>query len=181
MGSLNYTKATHEQSGIVRFQANVSGLKGSGSNQTACNLLCVPYKNDTWSNVVGTTNDKSICGLGSLGGTIAIQDSAYSSGSETAFKTAMSGVYLVYELATPTTETADTFENPQLVDNWGTEEYTDSREVQIPVGHITKYPPDLKAKLENMPSIPKAPTTNGTYVLKATVSGGVATYSWISE
>ena len=93
----------------------------------------------------------------------------------------MSGVYLVYELATPTTETADTFENPQLVDNWGTEEYTDSREVQIPVGHITKYPPDLKAKLENMPSIPKAPTTNGTYVLKATVSGGVATYSWISE
>ena len=106
---------------------------------------------------------------------------AYQSGDESLADAITDGTNTVYKLTTPTTETADTFENPQLVDNWGTEEYTDSREVQIPVGHITKYPPDLKAKLENMPSIPKAPTTNGTYVLKAVVSGGVATYSWVSE
>lgn len=28
--------------------------------------------------------------------------------------------------------------------------------------------------------IPEPPTTDGTYVLKATVSGGVVTYSWVS-
>ena len=38
-----------------------------------------------------------------------------------AFKTAMSGVYLIYELATPTTETAQPFASPQLVYHSGTE------------------------------------------------------------
>lgn len=68
---------------------------------------------------------------------INVKDSAY---SDTAtFKTAMSGVYLVYELATPTTESADPYTNPQLVDNWGTEEFVDTREVPVPVGHDSKY------------------------------------------
>ena len=49
----------------------------------------------------------------------------------------MSGVYLVYELATPTTESAAPYTNPQIVDDFGTEEYvTDSI---VPVGHVTKY------------------------------------------
>lgn len=131
---------------------------------------------------------------------------AYQSGDESLADAITDGTNTVYKLTTPTTETADAFENPQLVDNWGTEEYTDSREVQIPVGHITKYPPDLKAKLESAPDspssdgdyilrhsngensyvaltkeLPAVPTTDGTYVLKATVSSGVATLSWVAE
>ena len=30
-------------------------------------------------------------------------------------------------------------------------------------------------------SLPTAPTADGTYVLKATVSSGVVTYSWVAE
>ena len=54
-----------------------------------------------------------------------------------AFKTAMNGVYLVYELTTPTTETADAFTNPQSVSKYGTEEYVTSN--GVPVGHETQY------------------------------------------
>lgn len=131
---------------------------------------------------------------------------AYQSGDESLADAITDGTNTVYKLTTPTTETADTFENPQLVSNLGTEEYTDSRTIQIPVGHITKYPPDLKAKLESAPDspsvngdyilrhnngensyvaltkeLPTVPTTDGTYVLKATVSSGTATLSWVAE
>jgi hypothetical protein len=118
-----------------------------------------------------------------------------------AFKTAMSGVYVVYEVATPTTETADPFTNPQKVNDFGTEEYVDTRGVAIPVGHDTFYPTNLRAKLETAPdspsgngdyivrqingkneyvALPTLPTTNGTYTLKCTVSGGTPTLSWVA-
>lgn len=62
-----------------------------------------------------------------------------------AFKTAMSGVYLLYELATPAALSLDPFTNPQIVDPNGTESYTDAgvaagtRDVAIPVGHSSNY------------------------------------------
>lgn len=102
LGNLTWQMETHT-SGAIRFQANVSGLKGSGDNQTPCNMMCSIYKNDSWANVVGVVNDKSICGLGTIGGVIAVQDNDYNSAE--AFKTAMSGVQLCYELATPTETT----------------------------------------------------------------------------
>lgn len=91
------------------------------------------------------------------------------------FKESMSGVYLLYELATPATETADPYAEIQIVSPYGTEEYVDERAVAIPVGHETEYPTDLVAKIEE---IPDPPTADGTYTLKASVSGGSVTYSW---
>ena len=114
---------------------------------------------------------------------------------------------LVFELATPTTETADPFTNPQIVDDFGTEEYvvTTEEDVIVPVGHVTKYQPNLRAKLEMLPDspdgdgdyvvrhsngkntyvavtkeLPTVPSEDGTYVLKCTVSDGTATLSWES-
>ena len=87
----------------------------------------------------------------------------------TAFKTAMSGVYLVYELATPTTESATPYTNPQIVNDWGTETYTDysydaqTRDVKIPVGHETRYMANLKAKLEMAPD---SPSGDGDYIVR---------------
>ena len=45
--------------------------------------------------------------------------------------------HFVYELTTPTTETADGFNNPQVVDPSGTEEYITT--TVVPVGHETDY------------------------------------------
>lgn len=47
------------------------------------------------------------------------------------------GTKIVYAVASPTTETAQPFTNPQVCDENGTEEYTDNRAVAIPVGHET--------------------------------------------
>lgn len=129
----------------------------------------------------------------------------------TAFRTwlAENPITVVYKLAEPTTESADPFSNPQIVSDWGTEEYVDSRDVQVPVGHETHYAVNLRAKLEmapNSPSssglwvvkqtngineyvpllfpasdIPAPPTDDGSYVLTVTVSDGTATYSWASS
>jgi hypothetical protein len=68
-----------------------------------------------------------------------IKDLAYT--DVATFKTAMSGVYLVYELATPTTETADHYINPQRSIENGTEEFVDglTRDVMVPVGNVTQY------------------------------------------
>jgi hypothetical protein len=51
----------------------------------------------------------------------------------------MSGVYLVYELATPTTETLTPYTSPIDVEAGGTEEFVDNRTVPIPVGNETVY------------------------------------------
>lgn len=136
---------------------------------------------------------------------IRIADHSYT--DATAFKTAMSGVMLVYELATPTTESAEPYTNPQIVDDFGTEEYViDSTiDVPIPVGHDTDYPINLKSKLEMAPDspdgdgdyivrqtngtneyvpliiedqLPAVPSTDGTYTLTVTIADGEATYSW---
>lgn len=45
---------------------------------------------------------------------------------------------------------------------------------------ITKAENDLYFITDDV-NIPTAPTDNGTYVLKCTVSSGVATYSWVKE
>ena len=75
----------------------------------------------------------------------------------------MSGVSLVYELATSVTESADSFVEFEQVDNWGTEELIDDRAIPLPVGHNTDYLPNLKAKVEVAPESPEA---DGYYVLK---------------
>lgn len=67
--------------------------------------------------------------------TLWIRDDAYS--DVTSFKTSLSGKYAVYELATPTTETATPFTNPQIVSKYGTLEYVTNS--IVPVGHNTTY------------------------------------------
>ena len=135
---------------------------------------------------------------------VAVNDTSFTDAD--AFKTAMSGVYLVYELATPTTESADPYQEAQIVDNWGTEEYVDSRTVPMPVGHETFYQLDLKAKVETLPNppsgdglylvksedgiltfvqylneLPSDPEDDGTYTLKLTKSGSTVTTSWVAD
>ena len=56
-----------------------------------------------------------------------------------AFRTAVTGLKVICKLATPTTEQATPFASPQWVDPLGTEEYIDTRDVKVPVGHSTRY------------------------------------------
>lgn len=104
---------------------------------------------------------------------------------------------IVYELATPTTETAQPYHSTQWVSDWGTEEFVSTG--LVPVGSETRYPANLRDKLQHLPDaasgngsyfitqtdgqmvltpFPAPPSTAGNYVLKATVVNGAATYTW---
>lgn len=78
---------------------------------------------------------------------------------------------LVYELETPTTESADPYQQAQIVDDFGTEEFVDAaveaneRDVAIPVGNETVYKPNLRAKLEMAPD---SPDGDGDYIVRQT-------------
>ena len=118
------------------------------------------------------------------------------------------GTKTIYKLTTPTTETADPYTSPMVVDDFGTEEFVSTG--VVPMGHDTTYPANLRDKVQHLPSptgtagiyavqedshenlalttlpasvaeLPDAPTTDGNYVLKCAVSSGTATYSWVSE
>lgn len=205
LGTLTWSMSTVTDHN--RFQAtNLHALVKFATD----NIICTKYPllATHTSNFV---SDKVVATSGSTqdNGRLWVWDDSYTDAAT--FKTAMSGVYLVYELATPTTETADPFQTPMIVDDWGTERFVDAeyeagnRDFEMPVGHVTKYPINIRAKVETAPDspngdgdyivrqtngqnayvpleipneLPTAPSEDGTYTLKVTVSGGVATYSW---
>lgn len=109
-------------------------------------------------------------------------------------------ITIIYLLAEPTIEEAEPYTSPQIVDDWGTEEFVTTS--IVPVGHNTSYPANLRDKLQHLPDlpdddgyymiqvdgtqmslirfrIPQAPAEDGTYVLKATVTDGVPVYTWV--
>lgn len=93
------------------------------------------------TNLVVSTNKYSLSNSGAdktftVGlANLVIYDTDYTDAAS--FKTAMSGVYLVYELATETTEQANPYTNPQYADADGTEEFVCSN--NVPVGNETVY------------------------------------------
>lgn len=103
---------------------------------------------------------------------------AYQSGDESDTSVITDKTNTVYPLQTPTTETADPYQNPQIVDDFGTEEFVISNTVvvPIPVGHNTDYPVNLKAKVEMMPN---SPDGNGDYIVRQT--NGVNEYVALSN
>ena len=74
---------------------------------------------------------------------IFIKDSAYT--DATTFKAAMSGVYLVYPLATPPTESSTPYQRIQTVDADGTESFVAN--TVVPVGHKTLIPENVLGAL----------------------------------
>lgn len=93
---------------------------------------------------------------------------AYQSGDESLPDTMTDGVNTVYKLSTPEVTYVASYINPQVVSNFGAEEYVDygveqsDRDVAVPVGHVSVYHLNLRDKLENMPALPD---TDGAYVL----------------
>lgn len=73
---------------------------------------------------------------------------------------------IVYEKATPTTETATAYTELQEVESGGTEEFVGA---EIPVGHKSVYPRTLADTM---------PTQDGSYTLSLTVSGGKPSVEW---
>ena len=163
LGTLNYTKSGTSPN--VYFIASITGLKKTTANTDLLNVSCSKYTAIRQS--VWYTGDKVIFGLTNES-TIAIKDTAYNDSDAATFKTAMSSVMLVYELAASTEETAEPYQEIQIVDDFGTEEYVVPTQDgwQIPVGHDTKYPANLRDKLQRLPDMPSvSQNVTETYVV----------------
>lgn len=169
-------------------------------NRKNGNLLCSKYTKS--SQGIDYLNNMEFSYQSGVSTTLWFKNTTYTDAAT--FKAAMSGVMLVYELATPTTETAEPFQHIQIVDDFGTEEFVSTG--VVPVGHNTRYPANLRDKLQHLPSLanadgtyliqqsgkqmslihmpavfPEIPTEDGTYTLKTVVTGGVATLQWVVE
>ena len=106
---------------------------------------------------------------------VTVNDSDYTDAAS--FKAAMSGVYLIYELATPTIEQSSSFADPISLVGATVEEYIDEREIPCPIGHETQY----MGQSEDVIEIPSVPSTNGKRVLTSYKSGDDQYLSWEKE
>lgn len=166
LGTLDWTASTFGTADVWSTSLP-SDCKGYTDSTIPTNVICLKYEVTSVNNIYSDL-EKGIA-LRSNGSRLYV--SRTDANSPTG--------YLQYELTTPTTESADAYENPQLVGS--TEEFIDTRDVPIPVGGERKYHTDLKAKLEELAKIPDVPSANGTYTLKATRSASGVTYAWISD
>ena len=130
LGTLAWTVQTAE-TGVFKSSA-LSNLTIKVANSIIANIICDRFISSPAASPM-PNNAISISSIGML----FVKDSEYANVSAADFKSAMSGVMLVYELATPITEQAQPYASSQLIDDWSTEEYiTDSI---VPVGHETNY------------------------------------------
>ena len=192
LGTISWTKGnrnTADTGYIYRSGAQIPAMKSSA--QVISTKFTNKGKISVWESLAVNEMTTSSAQFG------VIICADYNTAEE--FKSAVSGVMLVYELAAPTEETAEPYHETQIVDAFGTEEFVSDS--IVPVGHITEYPANLRDKLEHLPDlasvdgvymihqqsgqmsltphpIPLAPSTDGTYTLKATVSNGTVTYTW---
>ena len=163
LGTLSWNKATNSQ-GRTYFWALVQNMKTTGSQ-----LNCEKYTFYQSSYISGvSTQDKIITNHTPQDNReINIFDTSLDSLSRVDFKTAVSGIYLVYELATPTTTQGIPYTEIQKVDDWGTEQFINVDNVDMPVGHNSFYQLNLRDKLQNLPN---NATNDGLYLVKQTGS-----------
>jgi hypothetical protein len=97
MGTLTWE---YESSGVKFFTPDLSAVIFKPGDFNLAKVMCSIYRYVTYMDFVYSTDD-AICCVGSPSGRLYIKDSRFI--DATAFKTAMNGVQLVYELATPIT------------------------------------------------------------------------------
>ena len=100
LGTLDWKK-TSGKNNLFNTRLSLSTAAYGGSSDAVCKAVCAKYVSAPITNTYTNEADKTVSFTAT--GYCYIEDSAYT--DATAFETAMSGVYLVYELATPTTET----------------------------------------------------------------------------
>lgn len=130
LGSINWTSGSADSSGLYRWNGSIT-LNSIRNADAICSRFLY---NKTSVHVVG---QEEILIHGNDIYPFVFTKQSYADAAT--FKTAMSGVYLVYEFAEPTTFSADPYINPQRSE--GTEEFVDglTRDVMIPVGNESTY------------------------------------------
>lgn len=120
LGTLMWDKAVVDDEWIFRCAGFVTDYNGvNGTNLPSMpNLLCKQYVTHTTSYQTIPPNKNMTMGCPAyFNNSLLIHDEDYSTAAT--FKTAMSGVYLIYELATPTTPTITKAQFEMLLNAFG--------------------------------------------------------------
>ena len=135
LGTLNWTYNSTYAVFAVNVNTNTSFPTPGANNMGVCSKYLV-HGSVVASELANYDDTIFICPHNwSSSKWLLVRDTSYTDAA--AFKSAMSGVMLVYELATPTTQTAQAYTNPQIVSKYGTLEYVTNS--IVPVGHKTTY------------------------------------------
>lgn len=175
LGHLSWTVSSTDHFFYVVLNSSVTGGKprkyGSASSGLSGAMEGYTFwGNATSSNLIANLNNMQF-GFYITSTAIMVRNDSCSTVEE--IKAALDGVYLVYPINDDYvyTETATAYDNPQIVDDFGTEEYTDyayeqgDRDVAIPCGHYTEYQQNLRDKLQHLPDLASA---NGDYIIRQT-------------
>ena len=173
LGSLNWTYDGN-------FHSTTMQNAKDGTRVTMC--ICPKYESKQNSEAYVSSWDKVVYFVSK---SITVRDSAYTDAAT--FKQAMNGVYLVYELATPTTETVSNPElrgvlkldannnlyyygdtmsdipNPQLVYTGGTEEYVDAGVTASTPTRDVAIPVGNISKYQTLPDFMTTDVMNGVF------------------
>lgn len=170
------------ESGAARFRATLPYSAGGAVVPNAQHIFANIFTTAKYANK-GDGSDKSMFIFKhDENKSIYIYDSDYNTSA--ALTTAVTGFYLIYELAEPSEDSATAFQEVQEINNWGTEEYLnledDTRPCEVPVGHDTDYPLNCKSKIEILPGLPQQ---DGDYICH--VESGTGEYiplgTWLSS
>jgi hypothetical protein len=170
LGTLTWTTGTDAIGQYFKVNSAPSDMAHPTNSTDIAKAICTKYALSNSGNVfdgsiaVGWTPAQSM--------TVPIYCRDTTCETLSAFQTKISGTMMVYELKEPTTETAEPFQSPMVVDPLGTEAFIDAgveegtRDVSIPVGHTSEYPADLRGKLQHLPSL--STSGDGRYVVVQT-------------
>jgi len=162
MGTLNWTKSGGANS---RFSVNVSNCKTNGV------VIADLFQPATYSQVYYHNLDNAIASHNTYS-QIAIHSTEYEADYDAeGFKTAMSGHYAVYELAQPVIYRLSAQQITSLLGQNNV--WSNTGDVEL------EYSADTGLVITG--KVPDAPTTDGTYTLRAIVSGGKPVYSWVAQ
>lgn len=172
LGTLNWTYDTAwsaSGANAKTFKAILNPAPKQGPSYEVANYLSSKYPTLTADQLFMGT-DKALCQNATYA---RIADSAYTDAA--AFKTAMSGIYLVYELASPIVEQANSFTSSQSIDPDGTESFVGGlvppqAEARFPTGYAAKVADVLMPISAEMRPVDTVPTANSTNLV---TSGGV--------
>lgn len=166
---------------VQKFTGSETGWEVASQPHTFrlnCNKFPVPPKNNILQNntthVYGTWHKLQDSEIGAMDGIYTAYTNAFyvtvmscSTLSELQTYLASNPLIIGYDI-NETDETADPFQDPQIVNDFGTEEYvvpTQLTDVEMPVGHETLYPANLRDKLQRLPDMPDS---DGYYVVRYT-------------
>lgn len=132
MGSLEWIYSSSEQ----MFCCLLNKAKSATSQTAIANILCDKYKTTSYADC--KSSDKSICRFYATTDGVNVKDSTYTDAK--AFRAAMSGVMLYYELKTPEiTDISDLFTNDNLIEVEGGGTITAVNKYEYAVPTTIKY------------------------------------------